>query len=99
VYTMRWSRPLAAVAAIAILNFSAAAADRDRPFGEPPPQRNTEERPFGGPPPNSRAIKSPKSGLKCKTATGVCALDKALPVGTVCTCPEGSTKGAQGKVE
>jgi hypothetical protein len=75
-----------------------AADDKDRPFGGPPPQRNTEERPFGGPPPGNREIKFGKSGKKCATATLVCDLTKARRVGTACTCPEGDAKGAEGKV-
>jgi len=99
---MRWSASVAAMAVSAVLSFSAAAlaADaKDRPFGGPPPQRSTDERPFGGPPPSDRVIKFKKSGKKCTTAAGACELMKARAVGTVCTCPEGDSNGAQGKVE
>ena len=57
---MKWLGPVAAMAAAVAVGVSAAcvwaADDKDRPFGGPPPQRNTEERPFGGPPPSDRGI-------------------------------------------
>lgn len=100
---MRWSGPIAAMAAAAAVGVSAvcvwAADDKDRPFGGPQPQRSTEERPFGGPPPSDRVLRFKKVGRKCTTAAGVCDLSKARPVGTVCTCPEDDSNGAQGKVE
>ena len=95
---MKWLGPVAAMAAAVAVGISTAgvwaADDKDRPFGGPPPQRSTEERPFGGPPPSEK-----KNGRKCTTAAGVCDLSKARRVGTVCTCPDGDDKGAQGKVE
>jgi hypothetical protein len=101
--TMRRIRPIAALAAAAAICISAAcvwaADDKERPFGGPSPQRNTEERPFGGPPPGNRDILFKKAGKKCATAAGVCDLSKARAVGTLCTCPEGDDKGAEGKVE
>jgi hypothetical protein len=100
---MRRIRPIAVLAAAAAIGIFAscvwAADDKDRPFGGPSPQRNTEERPFGGPPPGNRDIRFKKAGKKCATAAGVCDLTKARAVGTLCTCPEGDDKGAPGKVE
>ena len=99
---MKSSVPIAAIAALAIFSYSTAilaADDKDRPLGESSPQRNTEERPFGGPPPGNREIRFKKTGKKCATAAGVCDLSKARAVGTLCTCPEGDDKGAQGKIE
>jgi hypothetical protein len=99
---MKLSAPIVAIAAWAVFSYSTAtlaADDRERPFGGPLPQRNTEERPFGGPPPGNREIRLKKTGKKCATATGICGLSKPRAVGTICTCPEGDDKGAQGKVE
>ena len=99
---MKSSAPVAAIVALAVFSYSKAtfAADaKDQPSGEPSPQRNTEERPFGGPPPGNREIRFKKAGKKCATAAGVCDLSKARAVGTLCTCPEGDDKGAEGKVE
>jgi len=99
---MKSLAPIAAIAALAVFSYSTAslaADDRERPFGGPSPQRNTEERPFGGPPPSNREIRVKKAGKKCATAAGECYLSKARAVGTACTCPEGDDKGAQGKVE
>jgi hypothetical protein len=100
---MRWLGPIAAIAAAGLVAVSAphvwGAGDKDRPFGGPPPQRNTEERPFGGPPPSDRTMTFKKAGKKCTTAAGICDLTKARPVGTACTCPEGDNNGAQGKVQ
>ena len=100
---MKSSTPIAAIAALAIFGYSTAilaADDKDRPSGEPSPQRNTEERPFGGPPPGNREIRFKKAGKKCAAQRpAVCDLSKARAVGTLCTCPEGDDKGAQGKVE
>jgi hypothetical protein len=100
---MRWLRPIVAfVAAVAIgasVAVVRAADDKDRPFGGPPPQRNTEERPFGGPPPSDRVIKFKKAGKKCTTATGSCPLEKSQAVGSVCSCPNGSEPGIPGKAE
>jgi hypothetical protein len=66
------------------------------PFGGPPPQRQIEERPFGGPPPRGRSIQP--DGVVCRTATSVCKLDKARPLGAACSCPPGPN-GVPGKVE
>jgi hypothetical protein len=100
---MRWLGPMAAITAVALVGISAAhvwsADDKDRPFGGPPPQRNTEERPFGGPPPSDRVIKFKKAGKKCTTATGSCPLEKSQAVGSVCSCPNGSEPGIPGKAE
>ena len=100
---MKWLEHVAAMAAAAAIVVSVACAwaadDKDRPFGGPSPQRNTEERPFGGPPPGNREIRFKKAGKKCVTAAGVCDLSKARAVGALCTCPEGDDKGAEGKVE
>ena len=99
---MRWFGPVAGIAVAAAVGLSTAcllAADNDRPFGGPPPQRSTEERPFGGPPPNNRDVVFKKAGKKCATATGACDLTKARAIGTACTCPDGDANGAQGKVE
>ena len=78
---------------------AAHAADRsgEQPFGGPPPQRQIEERPFGGPPPRGRSIKT--EGQTCRTATGVCRLDKAKPMGAACSCPTGGKDTVPGKVE
>jgi hypothetical protein len=100
---MRWSRPIVAFAAAVAIGGSVvvvkAADDKDRPFGGPSPQRNTEERPFGGPPPGDRVIRFKKAGKKCTTATGTCELEKARAVGSTCSCPDGSKAGTPGKVE
>jgi hypothetical protein len=97
---MRSLLPPAAIFAIVLWGLPAPgqAADRsgEQPFGGPPPQRQIEERPFGGPPPRSRSIQA--DGFSCRTATSVCRLHKAKPVGTACTCP-GGTGGVPGKVE
>lgn len=97
---MRWFLPVAAMtASAAVVVFAScawAADDKDRPFGGPPPQRSTEERPFGGPPPSNRDLKFRKTGKTCKTAAGSCQLEKALAVGTACSCAGAS---AEGKVE
>jgi hypothetical protein len=99
---MKWSRPMAAMAAVAGVAFSVASLAADKEVGSPgvaPPQRTAEERPFGGPPPNSRSLKPVKTGRKCATAASVCELTVARPVAADCTCPEGDSKGAKGKVE
>jgi|SRR5689334_23137940 hypothetical protein len=77
----------------------AHAADRsgEPPFGGPPPQRQIEERPFGGPPPRSRSIQP--DGVICRTATGLCRLEKGRPVGAACSCPAGGKETVPGKVE
>jgi hypothetical protein len=68
------------------------AADKDRPFGEPPPPgRHVEERPFGGPPPKHRGQEpppeTPRYGKKCRTQLQTCQLAKRPLVGGKCTCP------------
>ena len=72
------------------------AADKDRPFGEPPPPgRHMEERPFGGPPPKHRGQQPPPEtqyGKKCRTQLKTCQLAKQQPVGDKCTC--GTAQGA-----
>ena len=74
------------------------AADKDGPFGEPPPPgRHVEERPFGGPPPKHRSLEPPRYGKKCRTQPKkTCRLAKAEQVGGKCTCPGDRT--AQGTV-
>jgi hypothetical protein len=98
---MRSFVPPAAIFAIALWGLPAVgqAADRssEQPFGGPPPQRQIEERPFGGPPPRGRSIQT--DGLTCRTATNVCRLDKARPVGATCACPAGGKDSIPGKVE
>src|SRR6476660_2550856 len=100
---MKWLGPVAALAAVVAVGISAAcvwaADDKERPFGGSSPQRTPEERPFGGPPPSDRGNPFKKNGRRCTTAAGACDLSKARRVGTVCTCPDGDAKGAQGKVE
>lgn len=101
---MRWLGPVAATVASAVVVVFAFCAwavdDKDRPFGGPPPQRNTEERPFGGPPPSNRDLTFRKTGKTCKTATSSCQLEKGLAVGTACSCAgAGASPGAEGKVE
>ena len=99
---MRWSGPIIAIALVAAVGVSVATAwavdQKERPFGGPPPQRNTEERPFGGPPPDRR-LKPQKTGKTCRTSAGTCELDKARPVGAACSCADGRGAGADGKVE
>ena len=90
----------AALFAVVLLGLPVAhAADRsgEQPFGGPPPQRQIEERPFGGPPPRGRSIQT--DGQTCRTATSVCRLDKAKPVGAACSCPAGGKETIPGKVE
>jgi hypothetical protein len=76
------------------------AADKDRPFGEPPPPgRHVEERPFGGPPPKHRRQEPPAEtqyGKKCRTESQTCGLEKQQPVGDKCTCP--GTRAAPGTI-
>jgi hypothetical protein len=99
---MKFAGSIAAAAATSSILLTAvawAADDGNRPFGGPPPQRNTEERPFGGPPPSDRKIQFKKRGKKCRTTVGLCELVKGRAVGTACTCPDGDSSGAQGKVE
>jgi len=97
---MRSLLPPVAIVAIVLWGLAAMAQAADRsgeqPFGGPPPQRQIEERPFGGPPPRSRSIQG--DGFACRTATSVCRLEKAKPVGAACSCP-GGTNGVPGKVE
>jgi hypothetical protein len=76
------------------------AADKDRPFGDPPPpSRHIEERPFGGPPPKHRRQEPPAEtqyGKKCRTESQTCQLEKQQPVGGKCTCP--GARAAQGTI-
>jgi hypothetical protein len=98
---MRVLRPVALVSALAISSLSylaVYAAEGDRPFGGPPPQRSVEERPFGGPPPQRRGIQ-PKTGTSCKTPAVTCKLQSAQPVGGACSCPGGDGKPVSGMVE
>jgi hypothetical protein len=97
---MRSLVPPAAIFAIVLWGLPAAAQAAERngeqPFGGPPPQRQIEERPFGGPPPRNRSVQP--DGFACRTATSVCKLDKARPVGAACSCPAGANS-VPGKVE
>jgi hypothetical protein len=87
---------MAVLATVAVVS-SLSAADRERPFGGPNPERNVEERPFGGPPPSNRAIKF--RGTKCKTDTITCTLEKAKGLGAPCTCAGTGDETLPGKVE
>jgi hypothetical protein len=60
------------------------------------PQRNIEESPFGGPPPPMRRGAKAR-GSKCLTASGSCTVDPAQPVGTTCSCRDGTADKA-GKI-
>jgi hypothetical protein len=97
---MRWLVLPAVTFAIVLCGLPALAQAADRggeqPFGGPTPQRQIEERPFGGPPPRSRSMQG--QGLACRTASSVCRLEKAKPVGAACSCP-GGTSSVPGKVE
>src|SRR6185295_65048 len=60
------------------------------------PHRNIEESPFGGPPPPMRRGAKVR-GSKCQTASGSCAIEPAQPLGSACSCHDGTAEKA-GKI-